>query len=227
MKCDGILLDLDNTLYDYEAAHRPALEAAIRLAHERCGVSAAACREAFSAGRRQVHRELAETAASHNRLLYFQRMLELLDADPLAHALALYTRYWDVFLEHMIMDAAARSFLDSVGNRPICLVSDLTAHIQYRKIERLGLAGRIRHVVTSEEAGREKPHPWIFLLALRKLGMDAGRVCMVGDSFARDILGASGLGIPSFWLNRPGETHPLPANATEVKDLREILSHLS
>jgi putative hydrolase of the HAD superfamily len=222
----GILLDLDHTLYDYEAAHRPALQAALDGMRRLPGTDLARAEHAFSAARRQVHRELAETAASHNRMLYFQRMCELLGANPLEHALDAYNRYWDVFLDRMVLDDGAAAFLDGLGGRPVCLVSDLTAHIQHRKVRKLGLARYAQHVVTSEEAGREKPHPWIFVLALRKLGMHAGSVCMVGDSFAKDIVGASGLGIPSFWLNRSGETHPLPTNAREVKDLREIIGHL-
>ena len=57
-------------------------------------------------------------------------------------------------------------------------------------------------LVTSEEAGREKPHPYVFMLSLKKLGLKASEVCVIGDSFSKDIFGARNLQIDAIWLNR-------------------------
>ena len=81
----------------------------------------------------------------------------------------IYNIYWDTFLENMIPFDEVYEFLEKYKNK-ICLVTDLTAHIQYRKIEKLRLNKYISRVVTSEEVGKEKPHPYMFILALEKLG---------------------------------------------------------
>ncbi len=42
-----------------------------------------------------------------------------------------------------------------------------------------------------------KPEPPLFRIILERLGLPAGRVAMVGDSLASDILGARGVGMPT------------------------------
>jgi putative hydrolase of the HAD superfamily len=139
-------------------------------------------------------------ASSHNRLLYFQRMLEMLDLNPLQHAMTLYNTYWDTFLDNMQVYEGVQELLTRYSGK-ICFLTDLTVHIQYRKVEALNLLAYSSKIVTSEEAGREKPHPYMFMLGLQKLNMSGNEVCMIGDNFKKDIKGASNLGIPSIWIN--------------------------
>lgn len=228
MRCSGVLLDIDNTIYDYDAPHTAALAELFSRLSLDLGIEGAELRAAFSEARTAIHIELSETAASHNRLLYLQRMFELLGLNPLPHTLGAYNIYWDTFLARMELFDGVLPLLEQLRQLGIgiCFVTDLTAHIQFRKIERLGLQQYGAHLVTSEEAGREKPHPYLFLLGLKKLGLKAADVCMVGDSFEKDILGATKLGIRSFWLNRQGKKIPLPALVTEISSFCELHGHL-
>ncbi len=50
-------------------------------------------------------------------------------------------------------------------------------------------------VITSEEAGRDKPEEPVFRLALEKLGMKKDEVLFIGDDISKDIKGAEMLGI--------------------------------
>jgi HAD superfamily hydrolase (TIGR01509 family) len=52
------------------------------------------------------------------------------------------------------------------------------------QLARAGLDGRFDAVVTSAEAGRPKPDPTALNLALKRLGVDPGRVVHVGDEGA-------------------------------------------
>lgn len=52
----------------------------------------------------------------------------------------------------------------------------LSAHLA-----RLGVADRFAAIVSSADAGVEKPDPGIFLVALSRLGIDPGRALHVGD----------------------------------------------
>ena len=54
--------------------------------------------------------------------------------------------------------------------------------------------------------------------------MQKDEVCMIGDSFKKDILGASRLGIQSIWLNSSGgtEEHNSPL-IKEVNSFEKIL----
>ena len=202
MKYKGILLDIDHTLYDYNKTHTKALEILMASANKLLNIEVSDLENAYLVARKQINSELYGSASSHNRLLYIQKMLESLNISGLDASLKLYEIYWNAFLENMDVYDGVYEFLESVQNVPICLVTDLTAHIQHRKIKKLGLEQYADYLVTSEEAGHEKPHPYIFMLALYKMDLKADEVCMIGDSFQKDIVGASQLGIASYWLDK-------------------------
>jgi len=203
MSFKGILLDIDNTIYDYPSAHGNAIDAVRVHLGKILSLENAVLDEAYRRARESVHIELAGTAASHSRLLYFQRMLERLGANPLVHAMDCYDLYWDRFLSGIQAHEGVYSFLEQVKEASLCLLTDLTAPIQFRKIRKLRLDEYASRIVTSEEAGHEKPHPYIFLLGLRKIGVTPEQACMIGDSYENDIFGALNVGIKPFWF-RPG-----------------------
>lgn len=228
MKYRGILLDIDNTLYDYNKTHTKALEILIASANKLLKIDVADLKNAYLGARKQINSELYGSASSHNRLLYIQKMLESLHISSLAVSLELYEIYWHAFLENIDVYDGVYSFLESVQNVPICLVTDLTAHIQHRKIKKLGLDKYADYLVTSEEVGHEKPHPYIFLSALHKMNLKPNEVCMIGDSLKKDILGASQLGISSYWLHKSDRTEEIDSNLiiklSKFADLRKYIA---
>jgi HAD superfamily hydrolase (TIGR01549 family) len=204
------------------------LQQLLQLTHEETAKHKTAINDAYIKARHQINSELSETASSHNRLLYIQRMLEILNINSMNLALKIYDAYWDTFLNEIKPYDGVIDFLESCVGVPICLVTDLTAHIQHRKIETLGLYKYAAHLVTSEEAGREKPHPYMFMLALKKLNLNSEDVCMIGDNYKKDILGASALGIRSFWLNKDNKKENNESELVEAfkcfNSLKEILN---
>jgi len=217
----GILLDIDNTLYQYEPLHEQAQEAVFNFVANEFDIQPSTIASAFKKAKLYVKQNTPETASSHNRLLYMQNLCELLKLDSLSYSMTLYNLYWDTFLEQLQLTKGAQHFFNKFGNLPICLVTDLTAHIQHRKVSKLKLNRWANFMVTSEEAGCEKPHPFMFQLALHKLGLQSHEVCMVGDSFKKDIQGAQRLGIHAFWLC-PTTQHIQEDGITCISDLEEI-----
>ena len=69
-------------------------------------------------------------------------------------------------------------------------ITDLTAQIQFRKMVYFGLDEYFDYVVTSEEAGRDKPNIEPFKITLNKLKVDSENVWIIGDSPESDIYGA-------------------------------------
>ena len=82
-----------------------------------------------------------------------------MNLNPFKYAPLLYDTYWNTFLKNMHIRKNAIKFLDFCITSKIksCLITDLTAHIQYRKVKKLNLLDRFNFIVTSEEAGIEKP----------------------------------------------------------------------
>lgn len=196
----GILIDIDNTLYNYENAHKIAMEAVFKRVEG--VVDTARFKNAFNIAREEIHTRLKNTASSHNRLLYFQKTLEILNCKDILLSYELYELYWDVFIENIkLYEGVMDFFIKNHKKKKICFITDLTADIQYKKIKKMNLAQYTNAIVTSEEAGIEKPDKKIFILALDKIKLSSDEVCVVGDSYEKDILGAKNLGIKAFWLN--------------------------
>ena len=223
MKYKSILLDIDDTLYSYDSAHSVALRCIGEFFEKKLKVNKILFFSTYEKAKKQVHIELSETAASHNRLLYFQKMCEFLEINPLKQGIKLHDLYWDNYIENLKAFDGVYDLLKKYKNK-ICLVTDLTSHIQYRKIEKLKLNDYCNSIVTSEETGKNKPHPIMFMLALQKLAVNANEACMIGDSFDKDIFGANNLGIDAIWFNHKKKKCSFEdASIKEVDTIKEIL----
>ncbi len=190
---NAVLFDVDNTMYAYDPLHAAGMAAVQAKVTRMLSVNEARFQAAFAEAREQIKERLHGSAASHNRLLYFQRMCEILGlGSQVLLALDLEQTYWRTFLGAAELFDGLRDFLDDLrlAGIPIAIVTDLTAQIQMRKIVYFGLDHFFDHIVTSEEAGFDKPHAAPFQLALAKAKPQGGRVWMIGDSARADIEGA-------------------------------------
>lgn len=189
----AMLFDLDNTLYAYDPAHEAAMAAVIGKAERLLGIKPETFRVAFEKARDNVKAQLGQTAGAHSRLLYFQRLIESLGMKTqVLLSLDFEQTYWRTFLARAELFPGVRDFLEEVRllEIPTAIVTDLTAQIQFRKLIYFKLENYFDFVVTSEEAGVDKPHAAPFQLALSKLAVGAGPVWMIGDNGHNDINGA-------------------------------------
>ena len=196
---------------------------------ERLDIDEALFSHTFDQARRDVKAQLQPTASCHNRMLYMQRLCELLDVNPVDYAPEMYDAYWDHFLDSMVLFDGAGECLEKCRSRGLktVLVTNMTAQIQYRKLRKLGLGSLFDTLVISEEAGMEKPDPAIFAYALHKTGLRAGNCVHIGDSFNGDVLGARGAGIPSIWFSSDTQSHPGYERISRLADLLPLLEKMN
>lgn len=204
----AVMLDLDNTLYAYEPAHRTALHACWTrfAAHYPGTLEEAAFHALYRQYRSAVTQRLAPQGCCRSRLLAFQGLFETLGLGW-RPAYDFAEQYWASFIAAMTPTRGASAFLGQcqAASIPICLVSDMESGIQMRKLERLNMAASIDFLVTSEEAGAEKPHPAIFARAWEKLsahlpGLEKNACLMIGDDTKKDIEGARSFGIQAYQI---------------------------
>lgn len=190
---DAILFDTDNTLYPYDPAHSAAQQAIREKAVKSFSISVEDFDNAFSQARSEVKSRLKNTASSHSRLLYLQRMLEIMGlGSQVLLALDFEQTYWRTFLSNAILFDEVKELLDDIRllGIPTAIVTDLTAQIQFRKVVYFGLDHYFDYIVTSEEAGFDKPHEAPFEIALQKMRPKGECIWMIGDSPINDIQGA-------------------------------------
>lgn len=202
IKPNAVLLDTDNTLYEYEPAHKRAINATSKKLNNLLCLSKKEFLHFYNSARSQIKVELGDVASSHSRLLYFQRLLEICGFKAeLLTALDLEQTYWRTFLANAPLFEGVELFLESLRKKdiPIAIVTDLTAHIQLRKLTYFNLENTFDAVVTSEEAGADKPDLRNFELVLKKLSLSKSEnIWMIGDNPATDIRGGKLINATTF-----------------------------
>lgn len=189
----AIIFDTDNTLYPYEPANKEAMAAVRQKFVSTFNLPMRDFDKTFEKARLKTKKNLVNTASSHSRLLYLQKTLEMLGlGSQVLWALDLEQTYWRTFLANSKLFDDLTDCLDTIRSLkiPTAIVTDLTAQIQFRKIIYFGLDHYFDFIVTSEEAGFDKPNPAPFRIALEKLEVDRSRVWMIGDNPVNDIRGA-------------------------------------
>lgn len=190
---DAFLFDTDNTLYPYDPAHTAAQSAVREKAANTFAISKDDFDKAYNQARSEVKSRLKHTASSHNRLLYLQRTLEIMGlGSQVLLALDFEQTYWRTFLSNAILFDGVKELLDDIRllGIPTAIVTDLTADIQFRKVVYFGLDYYFDYIVTSEEAGFDKPNRAPFEIALQKMRPEGSCIWMIGDNPVNDIRGA-------------------------------------
>jgi len=90
---------------------------------------------------------------------------------------------------------------------------------------KLGLEPYLDFVVTSEEAGADKPQPPIFLAALHKAEVNASEAVHVGDQYKLDVAGARGVGITPILIDRY-DLYSETSDCLRIHSLIEVVEYL-
>lgn len=200
----AVIFDLDDTLYDYETINKIATEKLRSFTCKKFSVTEDVFNESYSWAKIQTKALLGETGSSHNRMLYCQKTLEKLNKNPVDGALEMYDCYWNSMLSDMKLRDGTIPLLKKLKSDgiKIAVCTDLTVHIQHRKLQKLGLVPFLDALVTSEEAGAEKPAGKMYSLVFEKLsilirGLQKSDCLFVGDSKVKDVEGPHDFGINS------------------------------
>lgn len=217
-----VVFDIDNTLYSFDRAHAAAFEALVSYAEQKLGMD----RETFASGMKAAQSRLknyiGDKAAIHNRTIRFQNLLESRGLPLYPHVLAMDSLYWDTVIESSEPFPGAPKTLKELKKRGIRIGigTDMTARMQFRKLESLGLLPYIDFLVSSEEAGAEKPDPALFALCAEKAGCRKEECLFVGDSLKKDVFGAENAGLKAVWYC-PQKCHE--EGVLQITDLTQLL----
>lgn len=111
------------------------------------------------------------------------------------------------------------------------LVSNGTAEVQERRLEKTGFGKYFEKIFVSEEIGFFKPDKRYFESCFAAIdGFEKEKAVMVGDRLTSDVLGGKNAGIRTVWLNRYGEkneTEIVPDyEISDISDLPKLIEEI-
>lgn len=220
---DIVLLDADNTLFDFNAAEARALDAVLaEFGWPRDEETKQTYLEinhalwsAFDRG------EAEEGFLTVER---FRRLGERLGrrADPAE----MNRRYLDHLGECSLLLPGAEALcrtLRAAGCR-LALATNGVARVQHARLAGSPLVPYLERLFISGEMGTRKPEPAFFRAALAAMGAeDMDRCVMVGDGLGSDVKGALSVGLDVIWFAPGGADAPADRRPTHTaRSLEEI-----
>lgn len=221
MRYKGIFIDLDMTLFDFDAGNRIAVDALLDevgyRSPDRFAEYEAVNRACWAA------LERGEMTQAELKVLRFRRFFRQYGIAADAEAAA------DRFVELLGQQAILLPHAEEVARqiaaaRPLVLLTNGISRVQRARLARSPLKDVTADMIVSEEVGFAKPHPGLFNFALNKLGWNRREALMIGDGATSDIAGANAAGIDACWLNPRGLPMPRGVHAEYVvRDLRDCV----
>lgn len=200
-----VIFDIDNTLYDYDSAHLSGMKALTAYCIREFNLSEKQVLSCYGKAMKIMSERIGtDSAAIHSRMLRFQCMTELLSQPLFPHVENMYHTYWDTMITDARPSPGIQKVLEDLKARHIRIGigTDMTASIQFKKLEKFGFSSYIDFIVTSQEAGVEKPHPHFFEVCLEKAGCTADSCVFIGDNLKKDVQGACDCGLFGVWYSQ-------------------------
>ena len=166
----AVFFDIDNTLYSYDRGNEAGMKALTVYGETVLQMDRETFVKVFRQAQQLVkERTGADCAAVHNRLIRMQCILELLGKPLFPHATVMYHLYWDSLLSSVRPEEGVLQLMQLLKMKGIGIGigTDMTAYIQYKKLEVLGVSSYIDWIVPARRLER-KNRPDVSLICARK-----------------------------------------------------------
>lgn len=221
-KYNCIMMDIDNTLLDFDAAERKALLETLQQFSLPCDEAAVSRYHEINSS---LWGELNKGKIRRDKLVIerFDRFVKEIGAA--AKATELNRAYTEHLATHADVIPGAEEALQELAEvATMIAVSNGTESVERGRLKLSGFEKYFDDIFVSEAVGVSKPNPKIFQMAMRKLGIEhSDKVLVVGDSLSADIQGGVNAGLDTCWVNMNGLENESGLTPTyEVKALSEL-----
>lgn len=200
-----IFIDLDRTLWDFEANARDTLHDIYR--HHKLGESGVKSFSDFLNTYRNVNHhlwELYRKGKIEKSFLSVERFRKTLETLGLEEGLAneMSAQYLDWSPLKKKLFPGVLETLDYLSKKyQLHILTNGFNEVQFRKVENSGFTPFFKTIVTSDDAGCKKPNKAFFEYAFNKTSAQAENAIMIGDDAEVDIKGAQHSGIDQVYVN--------------------------
>lgn len=217
-----ILLDLDDTLLDFQKAERAALVKTLTELNIEPKEETLARYSVLNLAQWRLL-EKGELSRDEVKLRRYRLLFEEIGADCSAQKAAeLYEGYLGI--GHYFIDGA-EELLDVLSmDYSLYLVTNGTACVQEGRIESAGIAGYFKGIYISEKIGFNKPSKEFFDHCFAQIpDFEKEEAVIVGDSLTSDIQGGKNAGVKTIWFNPTQSVNASPIRPDyEIMTLQEL-----
>lgn len=224
-----ILMDLDDTLFDYEISEKNSLKNTFKkfnFFEDYDEEKYKKVKNDYSIINKKMWKEL-ELGLIDKNTLQVKRFEETLQINNLSYnAEDISEEYIKQLGNTVYMFDGVENICEKIYKKyKIRIITNGIARVQNSRISISPIDKYIDKIIISDEVGFEKPNRKIFEIAIN--GFKTEEVLMVGDSLLADIKGANDIGIDSCWANFRNEenkTNIIPKYViNNINDLTKIL----
>ena len=219
MRYQMILLDADDTIFDFQAGNRRAVA---ELMAE-LGLSSPTVFDEYQAINHACWQAL-DRGEMTQEVLHVERFRRFLKSknrsdDPAPVA----DRFAELLGRQAILFPGAEDVVRALSERlPVVILTNGITVIQKRRMAISPVKQWISRLVISQEAGVSKPDPRIFRIVLD--GVEPRNALMIGDGVGSDVAGANAAGVDMCWYNPGGKSLPQSLRAEyEIHRLADCL----
>lgn len=222
MRYDVILMDIDNTLLDFDAGTRAALTEmlaaySLELTAER--------EQLFHTFNNRLWKQY-EQGEIPKSAIFEQRFGLFLGALGIAcDALAENARYAGLLSQSAVLMPHCQEFLQALrGKYRLIGVTNGVVTTQMPRLRKSGLDQALERVFISEAMGCKKPEKQFFDLVFEAIGpVDKSRCLILGDSLTSDMQGGRNAGIATCYLGEDTGDDRCDYVISDLLDLLPIL----
>lgn len=225
MRYTTLLLDLDNTLLDFNKAEESAIIRVLKqfnLPYDNKTVKTYSEINA-SFWKRFEKGEIPKNAIFEGR---FIKLLEVLGKSENTKSIS--EQYIINLSEGYFTVEGAIEILDYLKNKGyfLCAATNGFSITQHKRVKNSGLELYFDKVFISEDAGHQKPEREYFDFIIDNIPeKDRTKILLIGDSQSSDILGGINAGIDTCWYN-PTKSEKKYFSNYEIENLSELKSIL-
>lgn len=218
----NILVDLDDTIYDFRKAEKIAVKKTLEESGLRSEEEVLERYHVLN----QEQWKLLEKGEVTREQVKVQRYANLfreygISKDPKEAAMEYES---NLAIGHYFVDGA-EDFLEKASKEfDLYMVSNGTSVVQHSRIQSGQIGGFFKEIFISEDMGVNKPSKEFFSYVFDHADIKKEETVVLGDSLTSDILGGLNFGLKTIWFNPNGEeNHSDIKPDYEVKSLEEVI----
>ena len=225
---DAVLMDLDETLFEFRFSSRNGLEQVKKGVECLSGIETTVLEdELWNLDRHNLPLVFSGTITPREyRKIRLRRLIMLHGYMPSENEMEkIETVYVRAFESRMKMCDGARELLEFCYDtgKPTAIITNGDRETQLKTIRKLRIDKLIDMILTPKTQTEMKPNTPLFDHAISTFDTKRERSVMIGDSWTHDVMGAINSGIKAVWVNRKNEAVPRTVNILEVKTVRELI----